>query len=167
MKLRCEPPAKRLRCSCDRGTVECTLHLHVALAFAMSRHCNRPARAVQRKARPEQNSLCMRRASVTQRWLDTRSAYVLTCSCNLLASQLFVTRLRWPCDRNPAHGNLQKHFAVQAAATVSGLRLPCRATQRRCNFARAATAHGVYVARASSKSSVMLQLAGWLYNRLQ
>ena len=90
----------------------------------------------------------------------------LNCSCTFLASQLFATRLRWPRDRNPADGNLQKHFAVQAAATCSELRLPFRATQRRCNFARAAIAHGVHVARASSKSCVILQLTGQLHNRL-
>ena len=114
----------------------------------------------------EQNSQSVRTASVTQRRLDTRRDYVLNCSCTLLASQLFATRLRWPRDRNPADGNLQKHFAVQAAATCSELRLPFRATQRRCNFARAAIAHGVHVARASSKSCVILQLTGQLHNRL-
>ena len=55
---------------------------------------------------------------------------------------------------------------TQAAATCSELCLPFRATQRRCNFARAAIAHGVHVARASSKSCVILQLTGQLHNRL-
>ena len=90
-------------------------------------------------------------------------------SGTLLALQLFAKRLRWPCDPDPAECNLQQHFLVRATATCSELRLPLRATQRRCNFARAAAAHGAYVTRLSSnsKSSVILQFTGWLHNRLQ
>ena len=93
----------------------------------------------------KQNSQSMRRASVAQRWLDLRRDSVVTCSSILLASQL---------------------LASQAAATCSELCLRFRATQRRCNFARAAIAHGVHVARASSKSCVILQLTGQLHDRL-
>ena len=79
----------------------------------------------------EQNSHSMRRASVTQRWLDIRSDSVLICSCIWLASQLFATRLRWSRVRDQAACNLQKHFSACATATpaltssVSGLEIAC------------------------------------------
>ena len=141
-KPRAINPRSRLRWSCDRDPVECTLHFYFALcaaaasaAFAVVLHTRRGAARSASKAFQvgsirlqgteaafprhcmKQNSHSMRRASVTQRWLDIQSHSVVSCSCTWLVSQLFATRLRWSHDRDQAECNLQKHFAARATAT--------------------------------------------------
>ena len=104
----------------------------------------------------EQNAQSMRRASVTQRWLDIRSDSVVSCSCTWLASQLFAMRLRWSRDRDQAECNLQKHFAARAAAApaltsyVSRLEIACVRGAAQVYFRGSSRrAHEAYVARAT------------------
>ena len=61
----------------------------------------------------KRNSQSMRRTSVAQCWLYLRTAFVITCSSTLLASQLFAMRLRWSRDRYQSEYNLQKYFAAR------------------------------------------------------
>ena len=104
----------------------------------------------------EQNSHSMRRASVTQRWLDIRTDSVVGCRCTLLVSQLFATRLRWSRDRDQAECSLQKHFAARAIATsaltsyVSRLEIACVRGAAQVYFRGSSRrAREAYVARAT------------------
>ena len=105
----------------------------------------------------KQNSHSMRRASVTQRWLDIQSHSVVSCSCTWLVSQLFATRLRWSRDRDQAECNLQKHFAARATATpawtscASRLEVAYVRGAGQMYFGGAAAAREAYVARATPR----------------
>ena len=181
-KPRAINPRSRLRWSCDRDPVECTLHFYFALfaaaasaAFAVVLHTRRGAERSASKAFQvgsirlqgteaafprhcmKQNSHNMRRASVTQRWLDIRTDSVVGCSCTWLVSQLFATRLRWSRDRDQAECNLQKHFAARATATpaltsyASRLKVAFVLGAAQMYFWGAAAAYETHVARATPR----------------